>query len=193
MIDAMSNVLINVDDHLMREANIPMAYWRNLPKTAHIKNNEPIKQYFDEKVKYGNVLIPNLFIHSFDNTFAERVLTKAVVGFVARKFTVYCLSSAYLAESIEDRNLYLGDHENGWESITHVKVLALYGLGSEPENDFGKAKNALLKVMERRFFNGLPTLFSSTMTQKELISSESYSPHCLNRIFNNCVVASVSN
>jgi len=189
MQEDMDNKLLFVDDNLKREANMPKAYWHGLPKTEQIPNNGLIRKYFEDHVKaFSNSTIPNMFINVGSLGASEQALTKVVIGFLARSFRVYCVSAPFLLETIENKSLYIGDCENGWESITNVKVLAIYGLGAEPDNDFGKANTALLKVIERRFFLGLPTLFCSSMTHEEIIKSNLYSPHLLNRIFSNCVI-----
>jgi hypothetical protein len=188
MQEDMSTLLKFIEDHAKKDANIPRAYWHGLPKTDSIPNNEMIKKYFEGVSLDSQKVLPNMFINLGDTFYSEQVLTKVVIGFLGRSFRVYCLSTSVIAEAVDNKYLAIGDYDNGFDSLSNVKVLALYGFGFEPENDFGKTTTALLKIIEKRFFAGLPTIIASSMTKQQAIAAEFYSPLMLQRLFSNCVV-----
>lgn len=186
---------VTVDEHMMMRANMPRFHWnhQSLPSSDDIQNGHLIKSYFGNISLLSGNPIQNIYVHSPDPKWNERVLSKIVYGFLMRNFSTYCVGASWIGRAVEDSSISAGDNVGGWDSLTRVRSLAVYSIGDESDGDFGKNQNALEKILDKRFFSGYPTLFCSRFNPKHLSEKDLYSNVLLQRIFQQCVVVDISN
>lgn len=186
---------VTVDEYMLMRANVPRFYWdyHSLPGSEDLNNGHIIKNYFGDVHLLSNKPIQNIYIHSPDPKWNERVLSKIVYNYLMRNFSTYCVGASWIGRAIEDSSISAGDQVGGWDSFTKVKALAIYSIGDESDSDYNKNQNALEKVLDKRFFLGLPTLFCSRFSPKRLSEKDLYSQVLLQRMFQQCVVVDVSN
>jgi len=186
---------VTVDEHQMMRANLPRFHWdyHSLPKSDEIGNGNLIKTYFDDVNLLVNKPLSNMYLHSSDPKWSERVLSKVVYNFLMRNFSTYCVGASWIGRAIEDVSISAGDQIGGWDTLSKVRALAIYSIGDESDSDYGKNQNALEKILDKRFFAGFPTLLCSRFAPKVLAEKDIYSNVLLQRIFQQCVVVDVSN
>jgi hypothetical protein len=182
---------IEVDNYMKAAANIPKAYWSSLPTTLEIFDSEKIKKNFSRYVDVPHVpLRPNIYIFGENCTDSEKIAVQILLSCIKRRYTAYCVSTSVMHDTLDSKQLKLCEGNNGFESLSRVPFLAILGLGEEARNDFGRGSLAIAKIVEGRFFSGLPTIFASSLSPKQL-SEDNYYPNLLPlRINQNSIIIS---
>lgn len=176
----------NVTSYEMQQADIPKHHWdyNALPVISDIKNHKLITNYF------SNQLDKNLYLHSSDKNWNDKVMSKVVFNFLFRSRKSYCISASWVSKMCENKTKF-EDYGDSIGMLTTIPVLAIYDFGDESDFNYRANQNFIETIVSRRVFSAYPTLFCSRYSKADLIEKEKYSQLLISDIFSKCVVADI--
>lgn len=181
--------MARIDSYLLKKINLPKPYWNpdELPNKRNISGNVTISKFIkDEDPKKLF-----LYLYSKDFIWNEKVLSKLVFTFLVKGQPVYCVNGSSIGDDL--KSFGMDDYDNGYELLTRIPTLFIYGIGDEGTDGFNKNQNAFVSVIEKRFFSSRKTIICSRYSPEEFASSKKYPETSGMRIFSCGTSVDISN